>query len=330
MPFAKAVFKQIGAEVRSIDEKTRTISHKITVEVRDRMGDIVRIGGIDTTAFQKKPGVLYGHDYRSMNPIPVIGENVGFGIREKSLWADTHFLDPKEVSSKLGDLVNDCWILNKKKLLGWSIGFIPGETKDIVGENGQVVGKEYVTSELLEYSNVIIPANQEAVNDAISRGLVSKSLMNFEGRRSGPAPLGEVYFYKWVEESEVFGDRVRAALSMIDLCQRKLKIPAVNLAWYQLCDPRDLGAMVLGPRPTKAFVELAAESKICLRADMTPVDTQLAAAHELHHHWLENQPADRFASLDADDRENSANAFAFMMWQELRDKHAQGWRSSYL
>ncbi|GEM_PF-2899662 len=329
-PLAKAIFKQTGAEVRSIDEARRVIWHKITSEVRDRMGDIVRIDGIDTKDFLRKPAVLYGHDYKSMNPVPVIGKNVGFQVSGKDLYAGTRFLDPKEVSAKLGDLVNDCWILNKQKLLGWSIGFlpVPGETRNII-EGGRVVGQEYMKTELLEYSNVIIPANQEAVNDAISRGLVSKSLMNLGGQVSGTTPSGPVYYYKWLEESDVAGDKVRAVLSMLEFCQRKLKIETLLLAWYRLCDPRDRGAMILGPRATKAFVELQANSKVCLCADLSPFDLQLAAGHECHHIWLEAQPPERFAILDAEARERSATAFAWMMWQELRERRERGWRGSY-
>ena len=182
------IFRVVDPIVRIIDEKSRTLWHKITSEVRDRMGDIIRIDGIDTSNFQKKPAVIYGHKYADMDPVPIIGANEGFRREGKDLYAITRFLNPKEVSQRLGELVHDLWVLNQKRLMGWSVGFIPLEWTDI-RERGRITGYDYTKSELLEYSNVIIPANQDAINDAIKRGLVSpitKDLLaSGLGRRDG-------------------------------------------------------------------------------------------------------------------------------------------------
>ena len=162
-------------EIKEIDEKKRIIWHKISVEKKDRMNDIVRIDGIDTKNFKKKPTVLYGHMYSGLDPLPVIGQNIGFKKEGKKYYAGTKFLDPEkdDISPKLADLVNDLWTLNKKKLMGWSVGFIPVETADLK-EGDKVVGQDFKKSELLEYSNVILPANQDAVNDAVEKGEITK------------------------------------------------------------------------------------------------------------------------------------------------------------
>lgn len=171
-------------DIREISEKTRTIWHRISKEVKDRMGDIVRIDGIDTRNFRKKPTVLYGHNYAGLDPIPVIGSNIGFRKEGKSYYAGTRFLNPEEekLSGKLADLANDAWVLSRMKLMGWSIGFIPKETvplkEKVEGTDEEVTtGLDFKKSELLEYSLVIIPANQDAVNDAIGKGLVTKAVM---------------------------------------------------------------------------------------------------------------------------------------------------------
>lgn len=311
--------REVQSEIKSIDEKTRTIWHKITSEVRDRMGDIVRIDGIDTASFRMKPAVLYGHDYKSMNPVPVIGENVGFLREGQALYAGTKFLGPEEVSRPLADLVSDLWTLNKKKLMGWSVGFIPvrGETRDIV-EDGRVTGQEYVKTELLEYSNVIIPANAEAVNDAISRGLVSKALADYE-----PAlvPEGPVYYYKLIDEGTLDKAKIAAANQMLYYCMEKLKIQSLDLAWFEICAAGTPGAKILGPRRLKGFVIIRGgqDPLVHLRANLSKFDIQFAAAHECHHQFLEAAPAGRFASLNTEDRENCADAFAWIMWNDLRD-----------
>jgi len=150
-------------EIKSIDEEKRIIWHPITREVPDRYGDIVRVDGVNVDDFLRKPAVLYGHDYRSMNPVPVIGSNVGFEKVGDTLYAGTQFLQTADVSQPLADLVNDNFYLQKKKLLGWSIGFLPVDWSEMK-DGKQFKGYDFKSSKLLEYSSVVIPAHQDAVN----------------------------------------------------------------------------------------------------------------------------------------------------------------------
>lgn len=162
-------------EIKSIDEKTRTIWHTITKEVPDRMGDVVEIDGLNLKNFKRKPAVIYGHDYVGKDPVPVFAENVGFRREGKELIAGTRFLDAGKVSPKLGNLINDLWYLDTKKLMGWSIGFLPNMDKaeNITDPNGRVTGRRFKEAELLEYSNVIIPAHQDAVGaDIRAKGIL--------------------------------------------------------------------------------------------------------------------------------------------------------------
>jgi len=167
-------------EVRVIDEKKRILRHKISKEILDRYGTVIRLDGMDIKNYKKNPVVLYGHNYGGMNPLPVIGKNLGFEREGKFLFAKTQFLDPEKdnLSGPLADLVNDLWTLNQKGILGWSIGF---EVQDIEeknekgkdGENGKT-WYDIKKWELYEYSNVILTGNQEAVNNAANEGLISK------------------------------------------------------------------------------------------------------------------------------------------------------------
>jgi hypothetical protein len=193
----KPVIKYSGPEARSYDEKTRTIWHKISKEIVDRMGDIVRIDGLDLKNFKKKPAVLYGHLYQGVDPLPIIAENVGFDKKGDELWAGTQFLDTKEINDpKLKNLINDLWYLNKKKLMGWSIGFMPlaHEFEELKDEDGNVTGWDFKKGELLEYSNVTIPANQAAVNDAVRKGVIhTETIDRFKSVESEP---------KWTPDPE--------------------------------------------------------------------------------------------------------------------------------
>lgn len=181
----------VDTEIKEIDEKTKTIWHKITKETKDRMGDIIRIDGIDTKNFKKKPTVLYGHSYSGLDPLPVVGKNKGFKKDGKSLYAGTSFLTDEGLSQKLKDLGNDLWILAKEKLIGWSVGFIPKKTEDIM-EDGHLVGFDFKEIELLEYSAVLLPAHQDAVMDMVKGGQVSQAITKaFDGKKEELLP-GEI------------------------------------------------------------------------------------------------------------------------------------------
>ena len=170
------VYKTIETEIKEIDKDRRVIWHKISREVPDRMGDVVRLTGLSLDNFRKKPGVLYGHSYAGIDPVPVIGENIGFKLEGDTLYAGTRFFDPEvdRLSPKLTDLVNDLWFLHSNKLMGWSIGFIPNKWEYLEDENENITGYDFQESELLEYSSVIIPCHQDAIDNALQEGRISK------------------------------------------------------------------------------------------------------------------------------------------------------------
>lgn len=167
------------------------------------------------------------------------------------------------------------------------------------------------------------PVLKEALRrDAILNGrgpgrVVARTL----AQRAADAPAARTgYFYRVATTAELDEKKELLAVRMLERCQRKLKIPKLVLAWYRLCSSGERGAAYLGPKPTTAFVELSAVPRIWIRADLSIAEVQIAAAHEAHHVWLEGQPPSRYASLNAEDRENCANAFAFIQWQEARDE----------
>lgn len=166
-----------GLELKSVDVEKRTIWHPVTREVPDRYGDIVRIDGVNIDEFMKKPAVLYGHDYRSMNPIPVIGRCIGFEKKGDLLYAGTQFLpvDTPDMSQAMKDLINDNWNLQVMKLLGWSVGFMVDEWSEF--KDGESKGYDFKKITLLEYSSVVIPAHQDAVNDAFKGGKISGAVV---------------------------------------------------------------------------------------------------------------------------------------------------------
>jgi len=351
---SQKIFKMIEPEVRSIDESTRTIWHKITSEVVDRMGDIVRIGGLDMNAFRQKPAVLYGHSYQGVDPVPVVGECVGIERRGLKLWAGTHFLDPKQVSPKLGALVNDLWYLNKKKLMGWSISFVPHEFEALKDENGKETGWDFKSGELLEYSNVLIPANQECVNDMISKGFLSKAVMAFAGKapndtanfqRGLKRTIGfweefdrkletfrariekskDRFYYKLVPPEDVDPFKRKAGLRILQYCKNHFECPKI----LGTCD--DIGILWVreswcgGDGAVSTDREFLGQSysgsrAIDVRCDIPFHMIKHVIAHEVFHVFSDRKREGRVATAEeARLEELGAHGFADMVRDELLD-----------
>ena len=172
-------------EIKAVNDDSREILHLITTASRDRMDDIVEPKGARLQNYRKNPVVLVDHRYSIDS---VIGRCVGIDAADDGLYARTRFED--------FPLSDAAYNLAKAKLGGWSIGFRPlkrhtikqgkdqkckrcTELFDKLAEGkgpGDYVpecwGTHYAEWELLEYSCVAIPANQDVVNNAVSAGLV--------------------------------------------------------------------------------------------------------------------------------------------------------------
>ena len=57
------VFKEVVAEIKGIDDKEQTITAFVNTGGRDRMNEVVDIGGVDLRNFKKNPVVMWAHKY---------------------------------------------------------------------------------------------------------------------------------------------------------------------------------------------------------------------------------------------------------------------------
>ncbi len=136
----------------------------------DRMGDIVEPDGMDLGNYRKNPVILWAHDYT----LPPIGSSLWIrrqehGLLAKPRWASTEFAQQIKL------------LYDEGHLRAWSIGFLVKEWEPIVAKDkdGQerTTGYRYTKSELLEFSAVPVPANPEALSEAMAKGLtVGKAL----------------------------------------------------------------------------------------------------------------------------------------------------------
>lgn len=178
------VRKGIVAETKSTDDDERSSKELITVETKDRDGEILLTKGVVLEHYQSNPLVLFAHNYHA----PPIGRNAWIkrdnkakGLLAKTIYAATAFAE-------------EIWQLVKGGFLpGRSMGFIPLEvhapTEAEIKENPERKGAEriYDKWELLEYSVVPIPSNRQALVQAIGKSInLSPELMTQLGIEAEP------------------------------------------------------------------------------------------------------------------------------------------------
>jgi HK97 family phage prohead protease len=135
--------------------------------------------------YEKNPVVLFGHRHDQ----PPIGRATGVKITENGLEAVTEF--PPIGTYPFADTVFE---LNRLGYLkSWSVGFVPKKHSMRLGEEQQYLGRTFEEQTLLEYSSVPVPANIEAVNLAVSKGIVNVAALELLGWNK-PAPPEKDFF----------------------------------------------------------------------------------------------------------------------------------------
>lgn len=176
----------VGQTVKSVDLEARRVTHLITTPAVDRAGDVVDSEGVEVDNFLRNPVVPINHDYDVRS---IVGRAVSMRVERKGITATTQFRET--------DLGTEAMRLASEGLGGWSIGFTPisrhsikegaqegckvckqrfaaaAEGKDAGDHVPGMYASHFLKSDLLEYSLVSIPMNQEIINNAVARGLVT-------------------------------------------------------------------------------------------------------------------------------------------------------------
>ena len=159
------------------DMGDRSVLFTISKEVVDRDGDILRASGVDFGNYMKNPVFLSFHNSREFP----LGKVTKFWVEDNSVKAIVYFPTIEELStnpeqaSEKARLCDFCYCCYKTGMLNAvSVGFIPlewTETKD---------GYDITKWELLEFSDVAVPANQDAIAEAVkSFGLDESVVKDF-------------------------------------------------------------------------------------------------------------------------------------------------------
>ena len=161
------VLKNFDSEVKTV-EGERALNVTITTNDIDRSGDIVEPKGAKLTNFRKNPVVLMAHNYMGLP----IGKASNLEKTENGITAKVTF--PEEGTYPLADTIYNMY--KQKYMKGWSIGFIPIKSEDIVDdekEDSKSVsrGRRFKTWELLEFSACSVPNNPNTLTNMVNKGI---------------------------------------------------------------------------------------------------------------------------------------------------------------
>lgn len=228
----QAVKKELPIEIKDLGE--RSVQFTISKEVVDRDGDILRAGGVDFANYMKNPVFLPFHNTRDFP----LGKVTKFWVEGNAVKAIVYFptleelsSDPKNASEKarLVDFTFHCY--KTGMLNAVSVGFIPLEWTETK------TGYDITKWELLEFSAVAVPANQDAIAEAVkSFGLDESVVKDFlttqkSGKRISAAT------------KEILG-KIKSCGDEIEKCRGTLKniVKEMNELLAQLDDvEEDLG-----------------------------------------------------------------------------------------
>ena len=203
----QSVKKDLPIEIKDLGE--RSVQFTISKEVEDRDGDILRAGGVSFTNYMKNPVFLAFHN---MHDYP-LGKVTKFWVEGNAVKAIVYFptveelaTNPEQASekAKIVDFVYNCYKMGMLNAV--SVGFIPLEWTET--KNGYDITKW----ELLEFSAVAVPANQDAIAEAVKSfgDDFAKSFITKSGRRIS------------AETKEIL-NKIKACGDRIEKCRDTLK-----------------------------------------------------------------------------------------------------------
>lgn len=204
IPFIR---KGITPSDLKIEDDERAIISYINTNVIDRDRDIVASKGARLKNYQNHPVVFFGHNYQGLP----IGKNLWIKSDDKGLIAKTIY-DESEEADRIYEYRKRGFPLAE------SIGFIPYEWVEgdkiqetdfsdlgLSAKDTKGAQRVFTDWELLEYSDVTVPANPEALQLAISKGIITEKqlteeqktmLQNIEDKEEDKEEIKRVIPYK--------------------------------------------------------------------------------------------------------------------------------------
>lgn len=208
--------KELPIETKDLGD--RRVLFTISKEVVDRDGDILRANGCDLTNYLKNKVFLGFHNSRDFP----LGKTEDIWIEADRVKAIVYFPTVEELSSdpnnasEKAKLCDFCYHCYKTGMLNAvSVGFIPLEWEEIK-EGKLTTGWDITKWELLEFSAVAVPANQDAIAEAVKSfgNEFAKDFVTTEVEKSGR---------KISAETRAVLDKIKACGDKLEECQKSLK-----------------------------------------------------------------------------------------------------------
>jgi len=161
--------KYFRGKIKSVDKEGGTAEVVISDESVDRYKERVRVSSFKKTIkeFMKHPILLSSHTYRGL--MNQIGEFTKLKINE----TDKEVVGTVKYYHSLGNQEADwAWVLAQMGKAAFSIGFIPKERVVNEDPKDKDPDLEYTEIELLEVSQVLIPANPSALQKSFSEPML--------------------------------------------------------------------------------------------------------------------------------------------------------------
>ena len=151
--------KAFPIESKAVDEAEGIFEIMITTEDQDRQGDFVRAAGGKIESYLRNPIVLFGHSYSDLPVARTLSLEIipGRGIKAQFQFPPAGTYDKADVIHSL---------FAEKFINAASIGFIP-VTAIPLDSKYPLGAQDYIEWELLEWSLVSVPANQDALRLAL-------------------------------------------------------------------------------------------------------------------------------------------------------------------
>jgi phage head maturation protease len=183
--------KPLASTPSEVNPDERTTVHKISTWALDRDLELVDPAGIDLSHFRDNPVVLANHDQDKPVGKALWIKPDGNGLVMKTKYPrrpdDLHESTPFKPDEIFALVSCEPSILN-----GASIGFMPLEIRDPTPEEREKFpGVQRVIAKclLMEVSLVAVPCNQEALLQAVTKGLISFKKIGQVRARAKAAPV---------------------------------------------------------------------------------------------------------------------------------------------
>jgi len=157
----ESIRKVFDCEIKKLGE--RNYEFTASTSTLDRDGEIIEAEGWDLRNFKKNPVIMYAHDYRSLP----IGKAPRVWLSDGKLKNIVEF--PPEGTYAFADIVER--LVDTGYLRTESVGFIPKKWED--GDGDKAPKRTFLKQELLEISIVPVPANPDALRNAVEDGVIT-------------------------------------------------------------------------------------------------------------------------------------------------------------